>query len=283
MSNAYNRLRDCVAQIRRITDFVPEIAVVLGSGLGDFAEAKVHVLHRIPYESLTGFPVSTISGHAGQFLFGELGGKKLVLMQGRVHHYEGYSMEEVVLPIRVMGQLGAEILVLTNAAGGIREDLRDGSLMLLTDHISGLVPSPLRGENPEPLGPRFPDMTEVYDLQLRQTALNTAEKLGIPLKQGVYLQAHGPQYETPAEIRMMASWGADAVGMSTACEAIAARHMGMRVCGISCITNMAAGRSGKPLNHNEVKETANRVAKDFQALLAELCRGIAPSPTKELI
>lgn len=267
------RLQNCVAQIQKKVDFQPEIAVVLGSGLGKFAETNVNILHRIAYGEITDFPVSTVSGHTGQFLFGELGGKKLVLMQGRVHYYEGYTMQDVVLPIRVMRQLGAKTLFLTNAAGGIRPDLKDGSLMLLTDQISALVPSPLYGANPKELGVRFPDMTEVYDKQLRDRALQTAEKLGIPLKQGIYLQVRGPQYETPAEIRMFAGWGADAVGMSTACEAIAAGHMGMKVCGISCITNMAAGLSGKPLDHEEVQETADRVANDFQSLLAGLITG----------
>lgn len=262
------RLQDCVRQIEAHINFKPDIAVVLGSGLGGFAQAQINIQHSISYRDIAGFPVSTISGHAGQFLFGTLGEKKLVLMQGRVHYYEGYPMQDVVLPIRVMQQLGAKTLFLTNAAGGIREDLRDGSLMLLTDHLAPLVPSPLHGPNPDTLGTRFPDMTEVYTGRLRNIALQTADSLRISLKQGVYLQTTGPQYETPAEIRMYQGWGADAVGMSTACEAIAAKHMGMDICGISCITNMAAGRSGKPLNHQEVKETADRVAKDFQALLA---------------
>ena len=265
----YEKLLSCVKQIRSHTDFIPEIAIVLGSGLGDFAE-KVEIEYALPYSEIDGFPVSTISGHAGQFLFGRIGGKKVVLMQGRVHYYEGYSIQDVVLPIRVMKLLGAEKLLLTNAAGGINTAFSQGSLMLLTDHISQFVPSPLTGENIDDLGVRFPDMTEVYSVILREKALSAAAELGIDLKSGVYVQAPGPNYETPAEIRMFSAVGADAVGMSTVCEAMAARHMQMQVCGISCITNMAAGISETALSHEEVKEIANRVAGDFQRLVIRL-------------
>ena len=188
-------------------------------------------------------------------------------MQGRVHYYEGYPMRDVVLPIRVMARLGARRLILTNAAGGIHPDFAAGALMLLTDHISSFIPSPLLGPNEEAFGLRFPDMSEVYSRRLRTVAEEEAGKLGIPLKQGVYLQTTGPNYETPAEIRMFRTLGADAVGMSTACEAMTARHLGLEVCGISCITNLAAGISKAPLSHEEVKATADRVAEDFQALL----------------
>ena len=240
----YERLQACVAAIRQKTDFAPRTALVLGSGLGGFGE-RLALEAAVDYKDIPGFPVSTVPGHQGRFLFGFVGEEPVVAMQGRVHYYEGYAMEDVVLPIRVMGLLGAKRLVLTNAAGGIGPGLEAGDLMLLTGHIAAFVPSPLIGPNVEELGPRFPDMTEAYSPRLREKALAAARRLGIPLKEGVYLQTTGPQYETPAEIRMFAALGANAVGMSTACEAIAARHMGLEVCGISCITNLAAGLSGK--------------------------------------
>ena len=265
----YERLLACVAAIRQKTDFVPRTALVLGSGLGGFGE-RLALEAAVDYKDIPGFPVSTVPGHQGRFLFGFVGEEPVVAMQGRVHYYEGYSMEDVVLPIRVMGLLGAKRLVLTNAAGGIGPGLEAGDLMLLTGHIAAFVPSPLIGPNVEELGPRFPDMTEAYSPRLREKALAAARRLGIPLKEGVYLQTTGPQYETPAEIRMFAALGANAVGMSTACEAIAARHMGLEVCGISCITNLAAGLSGKALSHQEVQETADRVAQQFQSPVWEL-------------
>lgn len=265
----YERLQACVAAIRKKTDFVPRTALVLGSGLGGFGE-RLALEAAVDYQDIPGFPVSTVPGHQGRFLFGFVGEEPVVAMQGRVHYYEGYAMEDVVLPIRVMGLLGAKRLVLTNAAGGIGPGLEAGDLMLLTGHIAAFVPSPLIGPNVEELGPRFPDMTEAYSPRLREKALAAARRLGIPLKEGVYLQTTGPQYETPAEIRMFAALGANAVGMSTACEAIAARHMGLEVCGISCITNLAAGLSGKELSHQEVQETADRVAQQFQSLVWEL-------------
>ena len=211
--------------------------------------------------------VSTVSGHKGRFVLGYVGKEPVAVMQGRVHYYEGYPMRDVVLPIRVMARLGARRLILTNAAGGIHPDFAAGALMLLTDHISSFIPSPLLGPNEEAFGLRFPDMSEVYSRKLRTVAEEEAGKLGIPLKQGIYFQTTGPNYETPAEIRMFRTLGADAVGMSTACEAMTARHLGLEVCGISCITNLAAGISKAPLSHEEVKATADRVAEDFQALL----------------
>lgn len=264
-----NRLQACVSAIRKKTDFVPSTALVLGSGLGAFGE-KIRLETAVDYRDIPGFPVSTVVGHQGRFLFGYVGEEPVVVMQGRVHYYEGYPMEDVVLPIRVMGLLGAKRLVLTNAAGGIGPDLEPGDLMLLTDQIASFVPSPLLGQNLEELGPRFPDMTEIYSPRLRERALAAAGKLGFPLKQGVYLQATGPQYESPAEIRMFRTLGANAVGMSTACEAIAARHMGLEICGISCVTNLAAGLGEAPLSHEEVQQTADRVAQRFQALVWEL-------------
>lgn len=268
MSQAYALLEKWVRAVREVTDFTPEIGIVLGSGLGDFARL-VDRKAEVSYASLPGFPVSTVAGHAGKLIFGYVRSVPVVVMQGRVHYYEGYSMEQVVAPIRLMGLLGAKKLLLTNAAGGVNTSFTPGDLMLITDHISAFVPSPLRGENPQELGPRFPDMSRVYDKEMGRAVLEAGEKLGESLQQGVYLQWQGPNYETPAEIRMFRTLGADAVGMSTVCEAIAARHMGLRVCAISCITNMACGILPQPLSHEEVQQTANRVKDKFQALVLE--------------
>lgn len=269
MGEIYERVERCYESIRERITLAPKVALVLGSGLGDYADG-IDVENVIEYREIEGFPISTVSGHKGRFVFGRVEGVPVVIMQGRVHYYEGYPMEDVVLPTRVMAALGAQRLVLTNAAGGIGPDLAPGDLMLLTDHIASFVPSPLIGPNEEAFGPRFPDMTAVYSPRLREKALAAAERRNIPLKQGVYLQTTGPQYETPAEIRMFAALGANAVGMSTACEAIAARHLGLEVCGISCVTNLAAGLGGEPLSHAEVQETADRVAQQFQDLVWEL-------------
>ena len=268
MSQAYALLEKWVRAVREVTDFTPEIGIVLGSGLGDFARL-VDRKAEVSYASLPGFPVSTVAGHAGKLIFGYVRSVPMVVMQGRVHYYEGYSMEQVVAPIRLMGLLGAKKLLLTNAAGGVNTSFTPGDLMLITDHISAFVPSPLRGENPQELGPRFPDMSRVYDKEMGRAVLEAGEKLGESLQQGVYLQWQGPNYETPAEIRMFRTLGADAVGMSTVCEAIAARHMGLRVCAVSCITNMACGILPQPLSHEEVQQTANRVKDKFQALVLE--------------
>ena len=268
MSQAYALLEKWVRAVREVTDFTPEIGIVLGSGLGGFARL-VDRKAEVSYDSLPGFPVSTVAGHAGKLIFGYVRSVPVVVMQGRVHYYEGYSMNEVVAPIRLMGLLGARKLLLTNAAGGVNTSFIPGDLMLITDHISAFVPSPLRGENPQELGPRFPDMSRVYDIEMGRAVLEAGEKLGESLQQGVYLQWQGPNYETPAEIRMFRTLGADAVGMSTVCEAIAARHMGLRVCAISCITNMACGILPQPLSHEEVQQTANRVKDKFQALVLE--------------
>lgn len=268
MSQAYALLEKWVRAVREVTNFTPEIGIVLGSGLGDFARL-VDRKAEVSYASLPGFPVSTVAGHAGKLIFGYVRAVPVVVMQGRVHYYEGYSMNEVVAPIRLMGLLGAKKLLLTNAAGGVNTSFTPGDLMLITDHISAFVPSPLRGENPQELGPRFPDMSRVYDIEMGRAVLEAGEKLGESLQQGVYLQWQGPNYETPAEIRMFRTLGADAVGMSTVCEAIAARHMGLRVCAISCITNMACGILPQPLSHEEVQQTADRVKDKFQALVLE--------------
>lgn len=268
MGGEWEKLRRGLAFIRKKTDFVPRVAVVLGSGLGAFADG-LDIRAAVSYHEIPGFPVSTVSGHAGRLVFGYIGAMPVVVMQGRVHYYEGYSMEEVVRPIRLMKLLGARALVLTNAAGGIAETLPAGSFMLLKDHIASLMPSPLLGENVAEIGTRFPDMSAVYDAEFRRLVKQAAAENGIDLHEGVYLQTSGPQYETPAEVAMFARWGADAVGMSTACEAIAARHAGMRVCAISCISNKAAGLAEQPLSHEEVKETADRVSARFKRLLFE--------------
>lgn len=244
----------------------PEIAVVLGSGLGDFAY-NISDSYTIPYSEIGNFPISTVTGHAGQFVLGKIGNKNVVAMQGRVHYYEGYTMKQVVMPIRLMKLMGAETLILTNAAGGINIDFNPGDLMMITDQITSFVPSPLIGKNEDAFGTRFPDMSHVYDVNYQEMLVNVANEYGIPLTKGVYLQTTGPNYETPTEIKMYRLLGADAVGMSTACEAMAARHMGMRVVGVSCITNMAAGVLDKPLNHEEVKETANKTADNFEKLI----------------
>ena len=273
MNQVYAKLQNCYECVRKKTDFVPKVAIVLGSGLGDYAE-QIRVVTEIPYAEIEGFPVSTVPGHAGKFIFGYLDEIPVVCMKGRVHCYEGYDVTDVVLPTRLMKLLGAEILFLTNAAGGVNPSFRPGDFMLITDHITTAVPSPLIGPNIEELGSRFPDMSEVYSRRLREVIRASAEKCGIDLQEGVYVQFTGPAYETPAEVKMAAIWGGDAVGMSTACEAMAARHMGIEVCGISCITNMAAGISKQELNHKEVQETADRVAKSFKKLVTEIIAGM---------
>ena len=268
-----DRLLKCKKIIREKTDFVPEIAIVLGSGLGNYAE-KMEVAAEISYTEIEGFPVSTVAGHDGKFLFGYIGEKAVVMMKGRVHYYEGYEMEDVVLPIRLMKMLGAEILILTNAAGGIDPSYMPGDLMLIEDQIAAFVPSPLRGQNLESLGTRFPDMSNIYDPELKDIAKKVVQKQGVNLKRGVYVQTQGPNYESPAEIKMYAAFGAHAVGMSTACEAVAARHMGMRIVGISCISNMAAGVLDQPLNHLEVQETANKIQSVFEKLISGIVEEI---------
>lgn len=265
---AYEKLQNCLACVREKTDFVPDVALILGSGLGALAD-EVEAVAIVDYHDIEGFPVSTVPGHKGRFVFGYFGKVKVVIMQGRVHFYEGYDRNDVLLPTRLMKLLGAKALFLTNAAGGVNRGYNAGDFMLITDHIMSLFPNPLIGANMDELGPRFPDMTEVYDRTLRQTILGTAEDLGIKMQQGVYCQLTGPTFETPAEVRMLAALGADAVGMSTACEAVAARHAGMRVCGISLITNQAAGISPTPLSHEEVSETGDRVAPVFRKLVRE--------------
>lgn len=268
-----DRLLKCKKIIRGKTNFIPEIAIVLGSGLGNYAE-KMEIVTEISYTEIEGFPVSTVAGHDGKFLFGYIGEKAVVMMKGRVHYYEGYEMEDVVLPIRLMKMLGAKTLILTNAAGGIDSSYVSGDLMLIEDQITSFVSSPLRGQNLESLGTRFPDMSSIYDQELKDIAKKIAHKQGLDLKQGVYLQTQGPNYESPAEIKMYAACGAHAVGMSTACEAVAAKHMGMKILGISCISNMAAGILDQPLNHLEVQETANKIQSTFEKLISGIVEAI---------
>lgn len=273
MNENYEKLMKCFECVQQKITFKPEIALILGSGLGDYADT-MEVVETLDYHDIEGFPVSTVPGHKGRFVFGYAGGVPIVAMQGRVHFYEGYKPQDVVLPIRLMKLMGANVLFLTNAAGGINRSFNAGDFMLITDQISMSVPSPLIGENIDELGVRFPDMSEVYSRRLRKIIENSAVTAGVPLRRGVYIQTTGPQYETPAEIRAYERLGADAVGMSTAIEAIAARHAGMEICGISCISNLAAGISVNPLTHAEVQETADRVAPLFKKLVTQAIKDI---------
>ncbi|MBP1580503.1 MAG: purine-nucleoside phosphorylase [Oscillospiraceae bacterium] len=273
MNENYEKLMKCFECVQKKITFKPETALILGSGLGDYADT-MEVAETLDYHDIEGFPVSTVPGHKGRFVFGYAGGVPIVAMQGRVHFYEGYKPQDVVLPIRLMKLMGAKVLFLTNAAGGINRSFNAGDFMLITDQISMSVPSPLIGENIDELGVRFPDMSEVYSRRLRKIIENAAVTAGVPLRKGVYIQTTGPQYETPAEIRAYERLGADAVGMSTAIEAIAARHAGMEICGISCISNLAAGISVNPLTHAEVQETADRVAPLFKKLVTQAIKDI---------
>ena len=274
MNDVYEKLVKCYESVKEKIDFNPQVALVLGSGLGDYAD-QIDVAATLDYKDIEGFPVSTVPLHKGRFVFGYVEGVPVVIMQGRVHYYEGYPMTDVVLPTRLMKLMGAKVLFLTNASGGIKQGFHAGDFMLIKDHISSFVPSPLLGANIEELGTRFPDMSHVYDEDLQQIVKKAACDLGINLKEGVYVQLTGPAYETPAEINMCRMMGADAVGMSTACEAQAAKHMGMKVVGISCISNLAAGISPKPLTHAEITETADAVAPMFKQRLTETIKGIA--------
>lgn len=268
MNAAYEKLMKCYESVKAKVDFKPKVAIVLGSGLGDYADG-IRVESTLSYHEIEDFPVSTVPGHKGQFIFGYVGEVPVVCMQGRVHYYEGYPISDVVLPTRLMKLMGAEVLFLTNASGGINPSFHAGDFMLISDHISCFAPNPLIGENMDELGTRFPDMSEVYDRKLQQVIEDAAKDLGIGLQKGVYLQLTGPSFESPAEIKMLRGFGADAVGMSTVVEAIAANHMGMKICGISCVCNLAAGMTANPLTHEEVQEAANNAAPLFKKLVTE--------------
>ena len=269
MNPVYEKLMRCYESVKQRIDFKPEIALVLGSGLGDYGDS-IQVVDTLDYHDIDGFPVSTVAGHKGRFIFGYVNDVPVVCMQGRVHYYEGYPMTDVVLPTRLMKMMGAKVLFLTNAAGGLNYDFAAGDFMMITDHIMNFVPSPLIGPNIDELGLRFPDMSEIYKKDLQQIIRDSAAKLGIKLQEGVYIQLTGPNFETPQEVKMCRILGADAAGMSTAAEAVAANHMGMKVCGISCISNLGCGMLDQPLSHEEVQETADRVAGQFKELVTEV-------------
>ncbi len=268
MNEIYEKLQKCVKCVREQTDFVPMVAIVLGSGLGDYAN-DIKVVKEIEYSSIEGFPVSTVPGHAGKFIFGYVDKVPVVCMKGRVHYYEGYPISDVVLPTRLMALLGAKILFLTNASGGANRNFNAGDFMLIKDHIAAFVPNPLIGPNIDELGTRFPDMSHVYDEDLQEIIRKTAKENDIALQEGVYVQLTGPSFESPADIRMIQAIGGDAVGMSTVVEAIAANHMGMKICGISCVCNLAAGLSPTPLTHDEVQAAADKAAPLFKKLVTE--------------
>lgn len=262
-------LKKAVEFIKSKTNIVPEIALILGSGLGAIADDIENAV-KISYEDIPGFPPSKVEGHAGKLVIGELCGKKVIAMQGRFHFYEGYPMSTVIFPVRVMKLLGASILIVTNAAGGVNKNYTPGDLMIIDDHINAMGTNPLIGENQAKLGPRFPDMTYAYCKDYKMLAEKIAKDLGIKVQKGVYYGATGPSYETPSEINMIRTLGGDAIGMSTVPEVITANHMGMSVLGVSCITNMAAGILPQPLSHEEVIDTTNRVKNDFIKLMKEI-------------
>lgn len=269
----YQKLLACKEQIEAVTDFKPQIVLVLGSGLGDYADA-LDVKETIPYSSIKGWPDSTVAGHEGNLIFAEYKGMKVAVMQGRVHYYEGYSMDEVVLPLRVLHLLGADTVILTNAVGAINTDYSVGDFVCVRDHISSFVPSPLIGENIEELGERFTPMTEIYDQDMQDAVARIGAEKGIPVHSGVFLQVTGPHYESPAEIRMFRELGADTVGMSSVVEAIAAAHMGMKICDINCVTNMAAGIE-EEFDHDSVSQKADESAANFKALINGLLDSLA--------
>ena len=265
----YERAEHGARIIRSRTTETPRIAIILGSGLGAFADDFENAVS-IPYEDITGFPRSTAEGHAGRLVVGKIDQVPLMAMQGRVHFYEGYSLEQVTFPIRVFKLLGIKTLILTNASGGVNVQFSQGALMIISDHLNLLGDNPLRGPNDTRFGPRFPDMTAVYSPELQEIVIEEAKALNVEVRRGIYAALAGPSYETPAEIHLMRTLGADAVGMSTVPEAIVARHMDLEVLGISCITNMAAGLSDEPINHDDVMATGDRVRETFTQLLRKV-------------
>ncbi|KHD85821.1 purine-nucleoside phosphorylase [Heyndrickxia ginsengihumi] len=265
-------------QVERAASFLknkytgqPKIGLILGSGLGILADEIKNAVN-IPYKEIPNFPISTVAGHAGQLVFGSLNDQEVVAMQGRFHYYEGYHFDQVTFPVRVMKELGVEVLIVTNAAGGVNVTFNAGDLMIISDHINFMGSNPLMGPNDANLGVRFPDMTNAYDTELQALARSIADQLNINIQQGVYVGFTGPSYETPAEIRMVRTLGGDAVGMSTVPEVIVARHAGLKVLGISCISNMAAGILDTPLNHEEVIEVTNRIRDDFSTYVKEIVK-----------
>jgi len=271
--NLLDKINESKEYIMAKLDKQPKVGMILGSGLGDMAE-KIEKPIYINYNEIPNFPVSTVEGHKGRLVIGNLEGKVVVAMQGRFHFYEGYELEEVTFPIRVMKAIGVETILVTNAAGGANKDFKPGELMLITDHINFTGKNPLLGKNYDELGPRFLDMSKAYDSELMDIAKKTAKDIGISLREGVYMWFSGPTYETPSEVKLASILGADAVGMSTVPEVIVAKHGGMKVLGISCITNMAAGILDQPLNHKEVVETSARVKKTFQSLVMGIVKNI---------
>ena len=272
-TSLYERAEHATRIIRSRITVEPRIALVLGSGLGGFADDFEEAV-AIPYEEIPGFVRSTAQGHAGRLVIGKVDSVPVVAMQGRVHFYEGYSLEEVTFPVRTFGLLGIKTLILTNAAGGIDVELTQGALMMITDHVNLMGVNPLRGPNDERFGPRFPDMTAVYSPELQELVVEEAKAINVEVRRGIYGALSGPSYETPAEIHLLRGLGADAVGMSTVPEAIVARHMGIEVLGISCITNMAAGISDEPISHEEVMATGDRVRATFTELLQRVIGAI---------
>jgi purine-nucleoside phosphorylase len=269
----YNHIKEAANYVKMKFNDTPKVGLILGSGLGVLAD-EIEQSVKIPYNEIPNFPVSTVEGHAGQLVFGTLKGAKVVAMQGRFHFYEGYSLDKVTAPVRVMKELGVETLIVTNAAGGINESFQAGDLMLITDHINNMGTNPLIGPNDSNIGVRFPDMSESYNLNLREMAKSSANELNIKLQEGVYVGNTGPSYETPAEIRALRVLGGDAVGMSTVPEVIVAKHAGLNVLGISCISNMAAGILNQPLSHDEVIETTEKVRVNFLNLVKSIVEKI---------
>ena len=268
------KIQNAYASLRKHTDFIPKVGIILGSGLGDLAE-DIDIVKIVAYSDIEEFPRSTVQGHKGRFVFGHIHGVPVAVMQGRVHYYEGYTMEQVVLPVRLMKLMGIDTLLLTNAAGGVNETFHVGTFMAITDHIRD-VPDPLIGKNKEEFGTRFPDLSFPYDKDLLALLKKSAAEVNIELREGVYYQVSGPSFETAAEVRMIRIVGADAVGMSTAVETVAARHAGIRVAGISVISDMAAGITDAEITHEDVLSALKRVSPDFKKLVFQFLKNLAP-------